>query len=90
MPTGPVSLLGDTISHGGSITSASSVTRTVGNFVVRQGDTVSCNSHGAQTVSNGSPTRKDLDGKKIARIGDPISCGATIVGPGDPDVIIRD
>lgn len=73
----PVARLGDAISHGGSITSASG-SLLDGAGIARVGDSVVCALHGPQTITTGSPNF-DLDGRKVARVTSVCSCGATIV-----------
>lgn len=53
--------------------------------VVRQGDRFEEHGDGVRVVASGSPT-VFVNGKQIARIGDPISCGAHIAS-GSSDVI---
>lgn len=69
--------LGDTISHGGVIISASPHSSVDGIPTARQGDAVICNIHGPQTIADGSPLHT-VDGRRKARVGDPITCGAVI------------
>lgn len=72
-----IARVGDTISHGGSITSGSGNVLTNGRGTARIGDSVVCSIHGAQAIASGSGT--DLaNGRGVARIGDSITCGATI------------
>lgn len=72
-----IARLGDTISHGGNITSASPDTWVNNIKVARLNDTVQCAVHGAQTISSAS-TKTFANSRGIARLGDSISCGATI------------
>jgi uncharacterized Zn-binding protein involved in type VI secretion len=81
---GGVARLGDQISHGGNITSASSDVTIDGIGVARIGDSATCNIHGNVTITGGSST-VETDGMGTARIGDQLSCGAIITG-GSPDV----
>jgi uncharacterized Zn-binding protein involved in type VI secretion len=69
---------GDAISHGGSITSGATRTRVEGQPVARQGDPVSCDKHGPQTITGGSASVL-VEGNPVARVGDLVSCGATII-----------
>jgi uncharacterized Zn-binding protein involved in type VI secretion len=73
----PLARVGDTISHGGSITTGASKTKCNGIAIARVGDHVTCSSHGAQTIATGSSTLI-VEGKAAARQGDTITCGATI------------
>jgi len=74
-----VARIGDAISHGGQITSASSDVISDGLGVARIGDTAQCDEHGTVTIVGGSSTVQG-DGIGIARIGDSCSCGAIITG----------
>jgi uncharacterized Zn-binding protein involved in type VI secretion len=49
-----------------------------GAWLVRDGDTVTCTQHGAQTIIGTAAIAKDLDGKKFAKVGDVTTCGAVI------------
>mgnify|MGYP000615523301 CR=1 FL=1 len=77
---------GDVISHGGFIgMPLQTSVRVNGLLVARLGDPVGCNQHGPQSITSGSGTVK-CGGSPVAKIGDLISCGATIVG-GSANVI---
>lgn len=78
-----VARLGDAISHGGNITSASPDVTIDGLGVARIGDTAQCDQHGTVTIVGGSAT-VTCDGIGLARIGDLCSCGAIITG-GSPE-----
>jgi uncharacterized Zn-binding protein involved in type VI secretion len=82
----PAARIGDSISHGGSITEGSTDVLTNGAGQARVGDAVTCTLHGAQTITDGSST-VFVNGRKAARVGDPISCGAVIIS-GSADVSI--
>lgn len=82
----PVARLGDRISHGGQITSASPDVKADGIGVARVNDTASCAVHGTVTITTGSPTGRKANGRAIARVTSQCSCGATIV-TGSPDVV---
>lgn len=69
---------GDAISHGGSILGGATRTLVEGRPAARQGDAVSCSTHGMQTITGGSGSVL-VEGQPVARVGDAISCGATIV-----------
>lgn len=75
--------LGDSISHGGSITGASPDVYCNGIRVARLGDSVLCALHGPQSISSSSGT-VFANGIGVARVGDSITCGATITS-GSPD-----
>ena len=72
-----VARVGDTLSHGGSITSGSPNVTVSGARVARIGDPAACAIHGAVTITGGSGVAL-ANTKGIARIGDGCSCGATI------------
>lgn len=72
-----VARIGDLISHGGSIIEGSPTVNANSIPVARLGDAVTCNLHGAQTITSASPT-VSADGIAVARLGDSVSCGAVI------------
>jgi uncharacterized Zn-binding protein involved in type VI secretion len=80
-----VARIGDAISHGGQITSASADITSDGLGVARIGDTAQCDEHGTVTIVGGSSTVKG-DNIGIARIGDQCSCGAIITGSSSTSV----
>jgi uncharacterized Zn-binding protein involved in type VI secretion len=69
--------LGDSISHGGAITSASPDHVTDGIPTARLGDSAVCAIHGGVTIVAGSGFTK-VNGRPRARVGDAVSCGAVI------------
>jgi uncharacterized Zn-binding protein involved in type VI secretion len=77
--------VGDTISHGGTITRGSTDIIVSGLAAARQGDSVVCHAHGNQTITSGSPI-VFVNGLAAARVGDSISCGATITS-GSTDTV---
>jgi uncharacterized Zn-binding protein involved in type VI secretion len=74
----PVARLGDKISHGGQIITASDDTTADGIKVARVGDKAACAKHGTVTIVTGAGALT-TNNKLTARIGDKTSCGATIV-----------
>jgi uncharacterized Zn-binding protein involved in type VI secretion len=72
-----IARLGDQLSHGGNITSASPNWNCNGIAIARVTDTALCAIHGAVTITSGSPDWK-ANGLAMARIGSTCSCGATI------------
>lgn len=74
-----VARLGDSSTHGGSITSAAAKSKCEGAYIARVGDSFLCPIHGAQTITSGSP-RFTCEGANVARTGSAISCGATVIG----------
>ena len=75
--TTPISRLGDAISHGGMITTASPNWKCNGIPIARVTDSVNCSVHGLQTITTGSPDWS-VNGLAMARVGSLCSCGATI------------
>lgn len=71
--------LGDTGSHGGSVTTASPDVLAQGERVARVGDTYNCPIHGPNSIVSGSPNCT-ANGQAIARVGDHTACGATLQG----------
>lgn len=71
--------IGDTGSHGGSVTTGSPDTFANGLAVARVGDTYSCPIHGANPIATGSPDTT-ANGQAVARVGDTTTCGATLQG----------
>jgi len=74
-----IARMGDSISHGGSITGGSGDTKANSIGVARVGDSATCSEHGSVTIVSGSSTVK-VNGRAVARVGDSLSCGATITG----------
>ena len=73
--------VGDSTSHGGTVTQASSTMRSEdGRGFARVGDTVTCpiKGHGTNAIATGDSTFI-LDGRPIAREGDKTECGATLI-----------
>ncbi len=79
--------IGTGLSHGGFVVSGSPTVMVNGKFVARLGDAVACTSHGAQTIITGS-TREFANGKAIAHLGSFCSCGAVLVAPVSPNVMV--
>ena len=71
-------VLGDKISHGGTIISGSLVSLEFGLPVARVGDKAMCSSHGPVTIVEGLDNRIS-DGKPVATAGKKCSCGAVIL-----------
>lgn len=74
----PFIVLGDKLSHGGSVVAVSSQTDIDGKPVARVGDQTQCALHGSGTIVAGDASIL-VDGKPVARHGDAASCGATLV-----------
>lgn len=73
--------LGDPGSHGGVMTSSSSLTDSEGIKICRTGDTYSCAIHGSQSLIGTSAVHTD-EGKTTGLDGDQASCGASISATG--------
>jgi len=71
-------VLGDALSHGGSVTSASPETDVAGRKVARIGDSCVCSVHGSTVIVTGDPTLV-VDGQPVARQGDTTACGASLI-----------
>jgi uncharacterized Zn-binding protein involved in type VI secretion len=74
-----VIVLGDTTTHGGKVITASETHSYIGIPVARVGDMVECpKCKGTYPIIEGSPRTFD-QGKSIARHGDKVACGATLI-----------
>lgn len=76
--TRPFIILGDKHSHGGSVTSASTIAGTSGKGIARRNDKVSCPIHGANHIADGDDTVV-IEGEGAARDGHKTACGATLI-----------
>jgi uncharacterized Zn-binding protein involved in type VI secretion len=76
----PFIRLGDSTSHGGTVTSVSVQTDVLGIQVARIGDKTSCPipGHGSPLIITGDPTLI-VDGSPVARHGDETDCGAILI-----------
>lgn len=83
-----VARFGDTISHGGTIITASEDVITNGLGTARVGDLVCCVIHGVNPIVSGA-VDYITDEPLTARIGDSTACGAIIIS-GSPDRIVGD
>jgi uncharacterized Zn-binding protein involved in type VI secretion len=81
----PFIRLGDSTSHGGTVTTASPHTDSFGIQVARIGDMTSCPipGHGSPPIVTGDPTLI-VDGSPVARLGDSTGCGATLIPSQQP------
>jgi uncharacterized Zn-binding protein involved in type VI secretion len=72
--------LGDKTSHGGTVIEASSMTTSGDIAVARMGDKTTCPlpGHGSPPITGGDQSTI-IDGKPVARHGDPTACGATLI-----------
>jgi uncharacterized Zn-binding protein involved in type VI secretion len=78
-----VILLGDTTTHGGKVITASDTHKYMGTPVARVGDMVECpKCKGTYPIIEGAPMTFD-HGKPIARHGDKVACGATLISQGN-------
>lgn len=82
-----IAILLSTTSHGGTWIAGSTVTKTTLAFILRDGDLHVCpiSGHGTTPITATALYAKDTDGKKVAKVGDTVGCGATIL-TGDPGV----
>ncbi|WP_159834324.1 PAAR domain-containing protein [Burkholderia sp. 8Y] len=71
-----IATLGTPTTHGGAVTSASSVT-VRGRLAARVGDSVTCPLHGPGVITDGG--LGTIEGRPIARHGSGTTCGATLV-----------
>lgn len=78
----PIARLNDSISHGGSITSASPDCFCNGIAIARLGDSAVCSIHGGVSITTSSNS-VFANGQGVARVGDSVSCGATISSGSD-------
>ena len=75
---GPLIMLGDKTSHGGSVIEASANSDTGGVGSARMGDKTTCPKHGSNPIVSGDMTLI-IDGKPAARHGDKTACGAVLI-----------
>ena len=75
---GPLIVLGDKTSHGGSVIEASPHSDSGGKPIARMGDKTVCPKHGPNPIVEGDATLI-VDGKPAARHGDKTACGATLI-----------
>jgi uncharacterized Zn-binding protein involved in type VI secretion len=81
-----VIVLGDTTTHGGKVITGSENHTYMGIPVARVGDMVQCpKCKGTYPIIEGAPRTFD-HGKQIARHGDKVACGATLISRGNVDV----
>jgi len=76
--SGPLIVLGDKTSHGGSVIEASPNSDSGGKGIARVGDKATCPKHGPSPIVSGDATLI-VDGKPAARNGDKTACGATLI-----------
>lgn len=76
----PAIRLGDSTSHGGTVTSAAATTTLFGKQVACVGDAVSCpkDGHNNCTIAEGDPGWL-VGGKPVALDGHKASCGAVLI-----------
>ncbi|TDR30677.1 PAAR domain-containing protein [Hydromonas duriensis] len=75
----PVSRLGDTSDHGGTIITASPTFDVDGVHVARIGDILDCPEHGQNPIISSLVTDSLDEGQPLAHVGSKTACGATIV-----------
>jgi uncharacterized Zn-binding protein involved in type VI secretion len=76
--TYPVSRVGDTSDHGGTIITGSSSFDVSGIPVARIGDILACPQHGNNPIVSSLAVSTQDEGKLLAHIGSKTECGATI------------
>jgi len=74
----PFIVVGDPLSHGGTVVAGTGQTDINSRPVARVGDRALCAVHGATTIVSGDATVL-IDGQPVARDGDRTACGATLV-----------
>ena len=74
----PFIVVGDKLSHDGSVVAGTGQTDINGKAVARVGDRAACAMHGSTTIVSGDAT-VIIDGQPVARDGDRTACGATLV-----------
>ncbi|KAF1712517.1 hypothetical protein CSC70_03115 [Pseudoxanthomonas kalamensis DSM 18571] len=79
----PFIVLGDSLDHGGKVTSASIQSGTGGKPIARVGDGCVCSKHGPTVIASGDST-VIVDGKPVARDGDKTACGAKLISSQAP------
>lgn len=72
-------VVGDHHSHGGTLTEGCARSRIDGRAIVREGDEADCPTHGRTQVVDAS-SRATFYGRKAARDGDRLACGAELIG----------
>ncbi|WP_346667140.1 PAAR domain-containing protein [uncultured Desulfovibrio sp.] len=83
----PVARVGDTGSHGGSITTGSNSIFVNSKPIARVGDIYNCPEHGPNPIVTGAPYIFGND-VLVAHVGSKTACGAEITS-GSPDVFIN-
>lgn len=80
---GAVCVVGDSDSHGGTVTSGSSRTTVAGSNVAHIGSSVSPDPKpghsGKSIVGHAATGRTTVGGKEVAGNGAPVSCGAAVI-----------
>lgn len=74
----PIIVVGDRLSHGGSVVSGTSSSDIHGKPIARVGDRVVCAVHGTNSIATGDSTLM-FDGQAVARHGDKTACGAMLI-----------
>jgi uncharacterized Zn-binding protein involved in type VI secretion len=75
----PVARIGDSSSHGGTITTSASKSICEGKLIARVTDLLACPIHGSNPIVTGSP-KFITEGQLTARTGSLTQCGASIIG----------
>lgn len=74
----PFIVVGDTHSHGGQVIAGAPGSNTGGKAIARIGDPAICQIHGPTTIVTGDSNVK-YAGEPVARDGDKLACGATLI-----------
>lgn len=74
-----IATLGDKLSHGGTIITASTKRKVNGKYVARLGDKCHCTIHGPTTIITVSAGMPKTDGKPTAHANAKTACGAQIL-----------
>ena len=72
-------VVGDSLSHGGSVKAGAAMARIDGRAIARIGDPVECSVHGSGEIAEGEPAYL-VEGRPVALEGHKTSCGATLIG----------
>jgi len=70
--------VGDTHSHGGEVIAGAPNSNAGGKAIARVGDPAVCQIHGPTTIVTGDSNVK-YDGRPVARDGDKVACGASLI-----------
>ena len=77
-----IACVGDSTTHGGFIITGSDTMDVFGRQVARVGDLVSCPTHGANPIIEGSDMIMD-NGRRVAMYAHSAACGCKLIALGD-------